>query len=79
MLISTQDLVSLGRRLNLVWTPPKACLASPYSAATPASGELTFIPIVPAPRHAAHGGGDVNGAALTMILQLGSRPTGVSL
>jgi cytochrome b561 len=35
-------------------------------AATPASGELTFMPIVPACPYAEHGGGDVNGGGVAM-------------
>jgi hypothetical protein len=54
----------------LGWSGPSAeeCRAPPCSAATmaatPASGELTFMPIVPACPHSERGGGDVNGGAL---------------
>ena len=43
-----------------------ALLGGDAMAATPASGKWTFIPIVPASRHAEHGGGDVNGGGVAM-------------
>ena len=49
-------------------------LSGDAMAATPAGGELTFIPIVPASRHAEHGGGDVNGGGVAM--RAGSRVLG---
>ena len=62
----------LNARLGRPWRgldaseglPRFALLGGDAMAATPASGVLTFIPIVLASRHAAYGGGDVNGAAL---------------